>query len=1082
MRRAVLLALLVPALAHAAPARDLHVELTPDAHFLSVSDTVRPEVDGPRTLHFLLDASLQAGTTSPGVTVEELPRAPKASDFGMAGDRFQPPTVPVKLWEVTVPQGRVSFVLNYDGPLDHPVEPEPEEQARGFAQTPGTIDKEGVFLTGEAFWTPWFGGDPFPFKIMVDLPAGWDAVSQGRRLEHTRGSGATRVVWESTEPQTEIVLLAGKFVETARTTGKIATYAFLRDKDDALAAKYLDATERYLRTYEDLLGPYPYPKFALVENFWETGYGFPSFTALGPKVLRLPFLLQSSYPHEILHDWWGNGVYVDPTGGNWSEGLTAYLADHLLQEQSGDASGHRQEALQRYADYVTTGKDFALATFRERHSPASEAVGYGKAMMLFHEVRRAVGDAAFLSGLRRFYEEQRFKEASFDTLRRALEAASGRDLKGTFSQALTRTGAPQLVVRDTVAAQERDGWHVRGVLAQVQPGKAYVLDVPVAVTLEGATAAFESTVRLAKETARFDLKVPARPLRLDVDPACDLFRRLDPAEAPPALSGALGAERIVAVLPATASAPLQEAYRVLVQALAPEPGRVEVRSDTDLAALPVDRTVWLLGWENRFLPELKSALSAYGASAGAASVAFPELSRPRAGLAAVAVTAAPGEGGRVVAWVAADTAEQLPGLARKLPHYGKYSWLAFEGQEPANVGKGRWPVLRSPLTAALTSGPPPARGALGRRTPLAVPPPEVATEPLAAAVRTLAGPEMEGRAPGTQGHARAVAFVAEQLQAAGLTPVVDGNVVATLPGTRSEWKDQAVVIGAHLDHLGTTGGALHPGADDNASGVAALLALARAFSAGPPPERTLVFAAFDEEETGRLGSKRLAADLAARGTTVFAMVNLDTVGRLGEGKLLVLGTGTAAEWPHVFRGAGFVTGVPVEPVAADPGGSDQVSFQEKGVPAVQLFTGPNADYHTPGDTADKVDVAGLAKVVAVAREAVAYLASRPEPLTVTGGQARPSGEGGERKVALGTIPDFAYAGHGVRLEGVVAGSAAERGGLAGGDVLVELNGEPLADLRAYADALKRLTAGDRVRLTYLRAGERKTVEVEAAAR
>jgi len=290
------------------------------------------------------------------------------------------------------------------------------------------------------------------------------------------------------------------------------------------------------------------------------------------------------------------------------------------------------------------------------------------------------------------------------------------------------------------------------------------------------------------------------------------------------------------------------------------------------------------------------------------------------------------------------------------------------------------------------------------------------------------------------------------------------------------------VVGAHLDHLGTAGGVLHPGADDNASGIAALLALARAFVAGPPPERTVIFAAFDGEETGRLGSKRLAAELAAKESTVFAMVNLDTVGRLGEGKLLVLGTGTAAEWPHVFRGAGFVTGVPVEPVTADPGGSDQVSFQERGVPAVQLFTGPHADYHTAGDTADKVDILGLAKVVAVTREAVAYLASRPEPLTRTGEAPRPAGEGGERKVALGTIPDFAYAGTGVRLDGVVAGSAAERGGLAAGDVVVELNGEPLANLRAYSDALKRLTAGDRVRLTYVRAGERKTVEVEAASR
>ncbi|HEX5045093.1 MAG TPA: M28 family peptidase [Candidatus Polarisedimenticolaceae bacterium] len=1081
MRAVLVLALLLPSLALAAPARDLQVALDPAGHRVKVLDTVQVGTDGARSLRFLLHATFEPETASPGVVLEELRRPPRASDFGLTGERFQPPTVPVKLWEVTLPQGASSFALAYAGLLDHPVQPVAEEQARGFAETPGTIGEDGVFLTGAAFWVASFGGGTFPFRLAVDLPAGWDAVSQGGRAAHVRGESAARVVWECGEPQAEVVLLAGRFVETARRAGKVETFTFLREKDDALAARYLDATERYLRMYEDLLGPYPYPKFALVENFWETGYGFPSFTALGSKVIRLPFLLQSSYPHEILHDWWGNGVFVDPSEGNWSEGLTAYLADHLLQEQSGDASGYRQEALQRYTDYVTGGKDFPLQNFRERHSPASEAVGYGKAMMLFHEVRRALGDEAFLSGLRRFYTEQRFREAGFGALRRALEAASGRDLQIAFAQALTRTGAPQLAVREAAALQESDGWHVRGVLAQVQPGKPYVLDVPVAVTLEGVDAVFETRVPLEKGTAPFDLKVPGRPVRVDVDPAFDLFRRLDPGEVPPALSGALGAERVLAVLPASAAPPLQQAYRTLVQALAPEPGRVELRSDADLAALPTGRTVWVLGWENRFVPEVGRALAPYGAQATGTAVSFPELARPRTGLAAVAVTR--GERDGIVTWLAADGPEQVPGLARKLPHYGKYSWLAFEGNEPANVGKGRWPSVRSPLTASLAPGALASRAALARRAPLAVPPPEVATEPLAAAVRTLAAPEMDGRGPGTEGHARAVAFVSAQLRAAGLTPVADdGNVVGTLAGSRKDWRGQVVVVGAHLDHLGRPGGVLHPGGDDNASGVAALLALARAFAAGPPPERTIVFAAFDQEEAGRVGSKRLAAKLAAGGATVFAMVNLDTVGRLGERKLLVLGTGTAAEWPHVFRGAGFVTGVPVEPVAADPGGSDQLSFQELGIPAVQLFTGPHTDYHTAGDTADKVDVPGIAKVVAVAREAVAYLAARPEPLTRAGAEVRAAGEGGARKVALGTIPDFAYAGAGVRLEGVVAGSAAERGGLLPGDVLVELNGQAVADLRAYSDALKRLSPGERVRLTYVRAGERKTAEVEAAAR
>ena len=98
----------------------------------------------------------------------------------------------------------------------------------------------------------------------------------------------------------------------------------------------------------------PFSKFALIENFWETGYGMPSFTLLGEQVIRFPFILESSYPHEILHNWWGNGVYPDYTTGNWSEGLTAYLADHLFQEMDGLGAEYRKEMLSRYKNYVST--------------------------------------------------------------------------------------------------------------------------------------------------------------------------------------------------------------------------------------------------------------------------------------------------------------------------------------------------------------------------------------------------------------------------------------------------------------------------------------------------------------------------------------------------------------------------------------------------------------------------------------------------------------------------------------------------------------------------------------------------------
>ena len=223
------------------------------------------------------------------------------------------------------------------------------------------------------------------------------------------------------------------------------------------------------------------------------------------------------------------------------------------------------------------------------------------------------------------------------------------------------------------------------------------------------------------------------------------------------------------------------------------------------------------------------------------------------------------------------------------------------------------------------------------------------------------------------------------------------NVIGIIPGSKAERAGESVVVSAHYDHLGLgwpdvrTGnaGKIHPGADDNASGVAVILELARALGKEWRPDRTVIFIAFAGEEAGRLGSKHYvdsgAEAVAARfpvGKCVGA-INLDTVGRLGTGKLLALGTGSAAEWIHIFNGVGYVTGIPIQPVADDFGSSDQKSFLDAGVPAVQLFTGPNADYHAPGDTPDKIDAAGLVKVAVVAREAIDYLAGREKPMTIT---------------------------------------------------------------------------------------------------
>jgi membrane-associated protease RseP (regulator of RpoE activity) len=267
--------------------------------------------------------------------------------------------------------------------------------------------------------------------------------------------------------------------------------------------------------------------------------------------------------------------------------------------------------------------------------------------------------------------------------------------------------------------------------------------------------------------------------------------------------------------------------------------------------------------------------------------------------------------------------------------------------------------------------------------------------------------------------------------------------------------------------------------------VAVLLELARAMAAEPPRPRPVVFAVVTGEEAGLLGSRHLLESMVP-GTKPFACVNLDTVGRLADGRLFVLNADTAREWRFIFMGVGYTTGAPVAVVSEPLDASDQVACIENGVPAIQLFTGPTPDYHRPSDTVETIDADGMVVVTEAAHEAIGYLAERTDPLTVTitaddeGNAAEPPRT--SRRASLGTMPDFAFEGPGVRVQQVMPGSAAEGSGIVAGDVIVALDGVEVTDLRSFSQLLKARAPGDAVEVTVLRGDEKQIIEAVLGAR
>jgi aminopeptidase N len=686
----------VSGFAHSLPEHHLRIVLHPDRHSLEAEDRIILPQNAPRTIYFSLHRNMHPA--SPDAEIK--PAGGIAEDW-------------LRKYRVTLPPGRDSFTLNYSGEIFHPPQQDVRE-ARSFESTPGIIAVEGTVLTGDSGWYPNFSDGMTTFSLDIDLPPGWRAISQGRRSEDSVALTGRQghVHWEEKQPQDEIYLIAAPFTEYARNGEGIEYLVYLRKDDADLARRYQDATARYIAMYQRLIGPYPYAKFALVENFWETGYGMPSFTLLGSQVIRLPFIIDTSYPHEILHNWWGNGVYVDYAGGNWSEGLTAYLADHLLQEQKGNGAEFRRSTLQKYADFVSAGRDFPLTQFTSRHSAQTEAVGYGKAMMMFHMLRRKLGDDIFMRALQNFYRDYLFRRASFSDLEQEfLHTANpkadpeiDKRLNAFFAQWVQQTGAPQLRLVSAQARHDKTGYQLSIKVEQTQPGPAYDLDLPLAVTLAGQDVAYSTVVEMPgteskDKQSEFHLSLAAKPLRVDVDPEFDLFRRLDRAEIPPALSQVFGAEKLLIVLPRKAPEGMRAQFLAIAQAWQQQPSRVTlIRWDDEIGQLPDEGAVWLFGEENRFRGEFQTALIKSGAMLSEGGVWLAkEYDRANDALVLTAHI-----GPTPVAWLTAPDAAMLPVLARKLPHYSKYSYASFSGSGSANLVKGVWPVTSSPLGKAVT--------------------------------------------------------------------------------------------------------------------------------------------------------------------------------------------------------------------------------------------------------------------------------------------------------------------------------------------------------------------------------------------
>jgi len=587
--------------------------------------------------------------------------------------------------EISIPQelralSAVTIDVEYEGIL--PSAPDSLEK-EDVGDTTGIIGEDGVYLSPACLWYPDEPDSLTTFKVTVITPADYEAITEGSLVNKGSSGGKSFSTWEEKNVSDGCNLVAGRYKVTAVKHNGIDVYAYFFPEDQGLVESYLNATKRYLDMYQNLLGNYPYGKFAIVENFFQTGYGMPSYTLLGSAVVKLPFIVDTSLGHEILHNWWGNSVFVEESEGNWCEGLTTYMADYYYKELKGEAQAedYRRDICRKYTNYVTGQNGFSLKDFVSRRDQASRAIGYGKTAMVFHALRRMVGDELFYRAFRKFYTDKIWQNASWKDIQNTFEGVCGKDLAWFFDQWVIREGAPFLELGKTSVEKADDGWVTHVDIIQGTP--PYQFQLPIQIGLDNENQ--KTVVDIKEKVNAVSIKTKLQPLNITVDPQCEVFRRFYAEEIPPTIDSLLGDENKIIVYPTGGEAASQQAYKKLAHLLAGNRGLV--KADKEITETEVaQKSLFVLGGlENKltgaFLSSVPKNFLLKEGEFMAGNVTYRNT-----GDALFVAVKNPKSKGKGVALFFGIGADTINNVGAKLPHYGKYGYLVFSAEKKIDSG------------------------------------------------------------------------------------------------------------------------------------------------------------------------------------------------------------------------------------------------------------------------------------------------------------------------------------------------------------------------------------------------------------
>ena len=581
--------------------------------------------------------------------------------------------------------GEFNFSISYDAEFMQDVSMMRFSRERVGGEVTGTILEKGAYLSPSSYYYPMGDEDILSFYLTANIPLDWESISDGNCLESIIEDGRKIQKWHNPFLSDGLMFMAAPYVVKSMMADSIEVYCYFFPEDTSLFDKYLTATTGYVKMYSDLIGPYPFERFTVAENFFPTGYGMPGWTLLGQRVINLPFILTSSLGHEILHNWFGNSLYVDYETGNWCEPITVYGADYTykLMKSEIDAKNYRKNILKSYNSYVNENNDFPIRDFKSRTSPNTRTIGYSKAMMVVHLIHRIIGDDAFYKSWRDMYSEYRGTQISWEDWMNMYDKNSDKDISFIIPQWIDRVGAPEISLQIGQIADNIETNEIMFTLSQ-NPENIYNLQIPIRFSNDNEY--YDTTVTLSKETEQYIINIPTGYKTITVDPDFHIFRKLYPEEIEPIVSGVLGVDDFIFMTDEKdgKNLGLFKEFGINISG-----DSVNVLNMSQLTNKKYEQA--LVNLNPNFIPDYyKGQFEVTDSAYIVKGKSYPKEGKT------IILSGQNSDMFDKYLLVITDDYESLPRLGQLIPHYGKYSYLVFD--KAKNIDKGQWDVNESPLS------------------------------------------------------------------------------------------------------------------------------------------------------------------------------------------------------------------------------------------------------------------------------------------------------------------------------------------------------------------------------------------------